>query len=258
MKPPKKHRADALMLERGVARDLAEARALVMRGDVLITDALGRERKVKTAGERVFADVVFRLKRTARTYVSRAGHKLAHALDHFRVDVRGRVAADIGLSTGGFTDCLLQRGISRVHGVDVAYGVVAWKIRQDPRLVLHERTNAKDLTSDDLGGPVDLVVVDVSFVSVARLIPRLRDLMVPTGEMVVLVKPQFEAPKGATEGGIVRDPVVRQAAVEAVQAAATAAGLAARARTESPITGADGNVEWLMHLTNTTDEQSSK
>ena len=248
MKPPKKPRVDELMVERQVVDDLPEARALIMRGHVLVTDAKGRERKVATAGERLDRQVSFRLKNSARPYVSRAGIKLAAALDQFRLDVRDRVAADIGLSTGGFTDCLLQRGVARVHGVDVAYGTVAWKIRQDPRVVLHERTNARHLTVDTLGELVDLVVADVSFVSTAALIPGLAQLLRPGGQSVVLVKPQFEAPRGSTQGGIVRDPAVRQQAVTKVAEAAESVDMTVVDRIESPISGADGNIEWLLYL----------
>ena len=247
---PKKPRADALLVERQIVTDLPEARALIMRGLVLITDATGRERKVTTAGERLSREVSFRLKQSIRPYVSRAGQKLAFALEQFRVEVRDRVAADIGLSTGGFTDCLLQQGVKRVHGIDVAYGMVAWKIRQDPKVVLHERTNARYLTRDLLGEAVDVIVVDVSFVSVADLIQGWVPLLAPDGDVIVLVKPQFEAPKGATDGGIVQDPKVRQDAVDAVVRAAEVAGWREQGRIASPITGAEGNVEWLVHLSN--------
>ena len=236
------------MVERQVVADLQEARALIMRGLVLSTDASGRERKILTAGERLSTEVSFRLKRTDRPYVSRAGQKLAHALDLFRVDAQAKVAADIGLSTGGFTDCLLQRGAARVHGVDVAYGSVAWKIRQDPRVVLHERTNARYMTADTLKETVQIVVVDVSFVAATSLMPAFKRILGPGGDLIVLVKPQFEAPKGATEGGIVRDESVRDEAVSAVSSAAEALGMRERGRTPSPITGADGNIEWLIHL----------
>lgn len=247
-RPQGKARADALMVERQVAADLAEARALIMRGAVLITDPKGRERKVLTAGEPLPPAVSFRLKSAGRPFVSRAGQKLSFALDHFRVDALGKVAADIGLSTGGFTDCLLQRGATRVHGIDVAYGAVAWKIRQDPRVVLHERTNARHVTLATLGERVDVIVVDVSFVSAARLLPQLATLLTSHGQLVVLVKPQFEAPKGATEGGIVRDPTVREEAVNAVVEAAERLNLMEAGRVESPIKGAEGNIEWLVHL----------
>lgn len=254
----KKARADELMVERQVAADLAEARALIMRGLVLITDAEGRERKVGSAGERLAPELSFRLKQTARPYVSRAGLKLAHALDAFGIEVRDRVAADIGLSTGGFTDCLLQRGAARVHGVDVAYGTVAWKVRQDPRVVLHERTNARHITVDTFGEPVELMVVDLSFVSTASLIPVLTTVLASTAEMIILVKPQFEAPKGSTDRGIVRDPEVREAAVIAVIRAAGTAGLRLVGRTESPIAGTEGNIEWLLHFEKTLALESTE
>ena len=248
MPPRDRPRVDALLVERQLVADLAEARALIMRGMVLVTDVRGRERKVHTAGERMSAEVSFRLKQNPRPYVSRAGQKLAHALDQFRVDVRGRIAADIGLSTGGFTDCLLQHGAARVHGIDVAYGTVAWKIRQDPRVVLHERMNARHVTVETLGELVDLIVIDVSFISAALLLPTLVPLLKPAGDMIVLVKPQFEAPKGATQEGIVRDPNVRKAAVTAVSEASKQVGLTPSAQIESPLSGTDGNIEWLLHL----------
>jgi 23S rRNA (cytidine1920-2'-O)/16S rRNA (cytidine1409-2'-O)-methyltransferase len=185
-----------------------------------------------------------------RTYVSRGGEKLAHGLDRFHVDPGGRRCLDAGVSTGGFTDCLLQRGAASVLAYDVGYGQVHDRIRRDPRVSVHERTNVRDLDPDDVRPPLpDLLVADLSFVSLANLLPGLRALVSPDGEAVVLVKPQFEADRGDVgKGGVVRDPRVWHRCLHRVAAAAAAVGWPAFDATASPLLGPAGNVEFLAHL----------
>lgn len=241
-------RADELLAERGFAGSPAAAQALILAGRVLVTDRRGRERRIDKAGERLDPGVRFRLKGDVGRFASRAGHKLASALDRFGLDPAGRVALDLGLSTGGFTDCLLQRGAARVHGVDVAYGIVDWRIRSDPRLVLHERTNARTLTPENLGEPVDLVVIDLSFIGLDAVWPTLPALMAPGADGVALVKPQFELPRGATERGVVADQPARAEALERARAGASRAGLEPGEAMDSPVAGREGNVEILLRF----------
>lgn len=248
MKKPPKVRADQLLVQQGLAEDAAAAAALVMAGRVLATDPEGRERKVGKPGEPLRAWDALRIKGRNRPYVSRAGEKLAGALDSFAVDPAGRVCADIGLSTGGFTDCLLRRGAVRVHGVDVAYGIVDWRLRTDARLVLHERQNARSLPPDFFGERVSLAVVDVSFISVTAILPALVGQLGPGAEVVVLVKPQFEAARADVRDGIVVDDSVRVAAVDRIVTAARELGLDLVAHADSTLAGTDGNREILVHL----------
>ncbi len=247
-----KSRADELLAASGVAADLRQARGWIMAGKIMATDGRGRERKIDKAGEVLDACSTFRIlgAKNAIPYVSRGGVKLAAALDAFHIDVRDLICADIGVSTGGFTDCLLQRGAERVHGVDVGYGQTAWSIRTDPRVVLYERTNARQLGGDTFGEAMDLVVVDVSFIGLRQLLSTISPLLSETGCVVALIKPQFELPASKVgEGGIVRDDDDRASAVHIVEDAAITAGLVARATIESPITGTHGNVEYLTWLT---------
>lgn len=250
MKKTKKIRADEHLVRAELAGDIEEARALLMSGQV-IASVEGKERKVEKAGDLLPDGATFRVRDKSRRYVSRAGEKLEAALERFQIPVEGRVCADVGLSTGGFTDCLLKRGATRVHGVDVGYGDVAWSIRNDPRVVLWERTNARKLDPAHFGELVSLVVVDVSFISLTAILPALVKQLTVDGEVVALVKPQFEAAKEEAPGGVVRDPAVRRRAVDRVLAAARAAGLTPSGEVESPLLGADGNVEILVRLRRT-------
>jgi 23S rRNA (cytidine1920-2'-O)/16S rRNA (cytidine1409-2'-O)-methyltransferase len=195
----------------------------------------------------------------ARTYVSRGGEKLAHGLDRFGVDPVGRRCLDAGVSTGGFTDCLLQRGAAHVLAYDVGYGQVHERLRQDPRVSVNERTNVRDLTPGDLPAPLpELLVADLSFISLAAVLPTLRALVDEAGEAVVLVKPQFEAERGDVgKGGVVRDPTVWRRCLRRVAEAAAAVGWGRFDATASPLLGPAGNVEFLAHLapgTMTADE----
>jgi 23S rRNA (cytidine1920-2'-O)/16S rRNA (cytidine1409-2'-O)-methyltransferase len=182
-------------------------------------------------------------------WVSRGGIKLAHALDHFAIDVAGLVALDIGASTGGFTDVLLTRGTARVHAVDAGRGQLAWKLRQDPRVVVHEGTNARHLTSADIADPVDIITCDASFIGLSTVLPAPLALAKPTALLVALVKPQFEAGPGAVgKGGVVRDPTIHRAVCDAAAAWVGARpGWSIVGLTESPITGPAGNREFLLY-----------
>ena len=181
-------------------------------------------------------------------YVGRGGLKLAHALDTFGIAVAGREALDIGASTGGFTDVLLQRGAARVVALDVGHGQLDWTLRNDPRVVAIEHFNARHLTLADLPGPVDIVTIDVSFISLRQILPVVPPLLRPGADVIALVKPQFEAGRGEVRKGVVREAIVRTRVLEEIRAAAAAVGLTTAAVTPSPITGQKGNVEFLLHL----------
>jgi len=236
-----KPRLDRLLVERGLAPTREKAQALIMAGDVLIDG-----HKAQKSGQPV--DPECRLEVLAQPpFVSRGGLKLDAALSQFAIAVTGRVCLDVGASTGGFTDCLLQRGATRVHAVDVGTGQLDWKIRSDPRVVVHEKLNARYLRPDDLGESIGLAVCDVSFISVTLILPAVKAVLQPAGEMVILVKPQFEVGKGQVgKGGIVRDTELQQAACRRVDDAARQLGFETSLM-ESPILGAEGNREFLLH-----------
>lgn len=201
------------------------------------------------AGLRVAPDITIEVRGDPVPYVSRGGLKLEWALERFGIDVEGKVAADIGASTGGFTDCLLQRGAAKVFAVDVGYGQLAWTLRQDPRVVVLERTNARYLTPEDLDEPVDLAVVDVSFISLGKIFPALVRLLLPQGTVVALIKPQFEAgPEQVGKRGVVRDAAVHRAVLQRVIQEAELSGLVVLDLTWSPVTGPEGNIEFFVHF----------
>ncbi len=238
----KKERLDVLLVQAGLAPTRARAQALVLAGQVVVGEA-----RVDKPGTRVSVDAPLRLKGEVLPYVSRGGLKLRHALQHFQLDVTGAVAADIGASTGGFTDCLLQAGAARVHAVDVGYGQLHARLRADGRVVVHERKNARHLDAHALGEALDVLVADVSFISLTLVLPAVLPLLRPGGLLVALVKPQFEVGKGRVgKGGVVRDEAVRAAAVERVQKAAEALGLQLLGVVDSPILGPAGNREALL------------
>jgi 23S rRNA (cytidine1920-2'-O)/16S rRNA (cytidine1409-2'-O)-methyltransferase len=241
---PGKIRADVAVFEQGLAPSRERARALILAGQILCGD-----RPVDKAGDLVPAGAALRLRGEPMPYVSRGGLKLAHALDAFQVDVTGAVAVDIGASTGGFTDCLLQRGATRVYCVDVGHGQLDWKLASDARVVVVDRTNIRLMPADRIPERCTLAVVDVSFISLRLVLPALPPLLVPGAPVVALVKPQFEVGKGKVgKGGIVRDEAERRQAVAEVAEAARAHGFAVLGETASPITGGKGNVEFLLHL----------
>jgi 23S rRNA (cytidine1920-2'-O)/16S rRNA (cytidine1409-2'-O)-methyltransferase len=239
-----KQRLDKLMLERGLAPSREKAQALIMAGQVVVGD-----HAVQKAGQQVSADVDIRIKGEVMPYVSRGGLKLAKGLDACNIEVAGRIAIDVGASTGGFTDCLLQRGALTVYAVDVGYGQLAWKLREDPRVVVLEKTNIRHLQSDQLNPLPDLAVIDASFISLNLVLPPTLALLTRPAEVVALVKPQFEVGKGAVgKGGIVRDPKLHDGVLANMERLAADLGAELLGICDSPITGADGNKEFLMGL----------
>lgn len=245
-KPAKRVRLDQLLVERGLVTSRARGQALVLAGKVRVGDGDAARLDLKPGdlippGTTVAVDA-------PEPYVSRGGHKLAAALDAFGIDPAGRLALDVGASTGGFTDVLLQRGARHVVALDVGRGQLADALRRDARVTSMERTNARTLTSDSFRDPIDLAVIDVSFISLAKVLGPVASTLAPHGSIVALVKPQFEAGKGRTDRGVVRDPAIHREVLLRVVADATARHLGARAVIASPILGPEGNREFLLHL----------
>ena len=239
-----KERIDKLLLERGLAPSREKARALIMAGQVVVGDHVADK-----AGQMVSVDAEVRLKGEPLPFVSRGGLKLRKALDEFAIDVTGLTVLDVGASTGGFTDCLLQRGAAKVYAVDVGYGQLAWKLREDPRVINLEKTNIRYLEPETLGATPDLAVIDASFISLDKVLPAVLRLIREDGVIVALAKPQFEVGKGEVgKGGVVRDEAKHRQVIEMVTAEAANLGLTVRGVTESPITGPKGNREFLMVL----------
>lgn len=230
-------------MERGLAPSRERARALILAAQVMVGG-----RPVTKAGTAVADDADVTLIAPDHPYVGRGGMKLAHALDTFMIPVTGRECLDIGASTGGFTDVLLQRGALRVIALDVGHGQLDWKLRNDARVVVIEHFNARRLTLADLPGPVDLVVIDVSFISLRQILIVVPPLLRPGADVVALVKPQFEAGRGEVRKGIIRDPAIQARVLDEVTVAAGEVGLSRVGSTTSPITGQKGNVELLLHL----------
>jgi len=240
-----KERLDKLLVARELVETRTRAQALIMAGKVRVKD-----HTVDKPGTAVDLDAPITVVGQLHPYVSRGGVKLAGALDSFSgLDVTGRVAMDVGASTGGFTDCLLQRGVSRVFAIDVGYGQLAWKLASDDRVVILDRQNIRKLKTEQIGEPVSLFVADCSFIALAKVLPHLPPFLSPGADAVVLVKPQFELEPGRVgKGGIVRDDEARADAVASVKAAAAACGFECRGEVTSPISGRDGNVEFLLWL----------
>ncbi len=236
-------RLDQLLIDRKLAPSRERARALVIAGQVTVDG-----RTVTKAGTAVDDAADVALVTPDHPYVGRGGLKLAHALDSFQVPVAGREGLDIGASTGGFTDVMLQRGAVRVVALDVGHGQLDWRLRQDPRVVVIEHVNARTLTLDMLPGKVDLITIDVSFISLSRIFPVLPPLMQPGADIVTLVKPQFEAGREEVRKGIIRDAAIHARVLDEVAAAGTEVGLTRVASTPSPITGQKGNIEFLVHF----------
>ena len=239
-KKPKKIRLDDLLVERGDFATAGEVLRAVMAREVRVNDVYVTSAAVKVAPD---ADIFLK---NRKQFVSRGGHKLQGALDAFGQSVAGMNCLDIGSSTGGFTDCLLQAGAAHVAALDVNYGQLAWKLRQDDRVAVFERTNIKEADPAALGAPFDLIVIDVSFIGLAGLAPLFPRFSRPGTVFIGLVKPQFESAHDETDRGIVRDAAVRQRTVEEVQQALAAVGFAVTGTVESPITGTEGNVEYLV------------
>jgi 23S rRNA (cytidine1920-2'-O)/16S rRNA (cytidine1409-2'-O)-methyltransferase len=244
-KPPR-IRLDQLLVERGLAESRSRAQALVLAGAVRVGDG-DAARGDRKPGDLLAPDVPIRVAQPD-PFVSRGGHKLSAALDAFEVDPAGRIALDVGASTGGFTDVLLQRGAARVYALDVGRGQLAEALRRDPRVVSMERTNARTLTAASLPEAVGIATIDVSFISLALILGPVASTLGPGGHVVALVKPQFEAGRGRTDHGVVRDPAIHREVLERTVVAAAAAGLGARAVIASPISGPAGNREFLVHL----------
>ncbi|OGW33477.1 MAG: hypothetical protein A2X58_07635 [Nitrospirae bacterium GWC2_56_14] len=238
-----KVRIDRLLVDRGLVESRERGHALILAGQVLVN---GQKRD--KAGALVPEDAEIRILGEVLPYVSRGGLKLAAALKEFRVSADGKVALDVGASTGGFTDCLLQHGAKKVYAVDVGYGQMAWKIRQDPRVVTIERVNIRAIEPSLVPEAVHMAVIDVSFISLEKVIPSIRQFLRPGAELVALIKPQFEVGRDQVgKGGIVRDEEARTAAVERVTSFIQEQGFAITGVIPSPITGQDGNVEFLIY-----------
>ena len=234
-------RLDRLLVDRGLAASREKAQALIMAGEVRVN-----HQKALKPGQPVDPDAALEVI-APPPFVSRGGIKLAHALRRFAIDLAGKTCADIGSSTGGFTDAMLQAGAARVHAVDVGAGQLDWKLRTDPRVAVHEGINARELRLEDVGERAEFLACDVSFISVTLILRAITSLLQPGGQMVILIKPQFEVGKGQVgKGGIVRDPELHQAACERVERAVREFGFET-AIIESPITGAEGNKEFLLY-----------
>lgn len=240
--PAKKERLDVLLVERGLAETRARAQALILAGQVVVG-----EQRVDKPGTRVAVDALVRLKGEASKFVSRGGDKLEAALAHFGLEVRGKVCADIGASTGGFTDCLLQRGAAKVYALDVGHGQLHQKLAVDPRVVSKEGVNARGVGAAELPELVEVMVADVSFISLKTVLPACAQRLAPGGLLVALVKPQFEVGKGKVgKGGVVRDESARKEAIDSVAEAVLALGFSVLGVLDSPVHGPKGNVEALL------------
>ena len=239
-----KERLDVLLVSLGLAESRAKAQATIMAGEVYVNG-----QKADKSGTEVDITANVEVRGSACPYVSRGGLKLEKALKNFGVDPTGFVCSDSGASTGGFTDCLLQQGASKVFAIDVGYGQLAWKIRNDPRVVVMERTNIRYVTPEDLGEPLDLSVVDVSFISLSLVLPVIRSLLKETGQVLCLIKPQFEAGKEKVgKKGVVRDPAVHEEVLQNFISLAKSLDFTIRNLTFSPVKGPEGNIEFLAHL----------
>jgi 23S rRNA (cytidine1920-2'-O)/16S rRNA (cytidine1409-2'-O)-methyltransferase len=239
-----KQRLDVLVVERGLAPSRERARALILAGQVTVGGHV-----VSKAGTPVAADADIALSTPDHPYVGRGGIKLAHALDVFQIDPRGRRALDVGASTGGFTDVLLQRGAESVIALDVGHGQLDWRLRNDPRVIVREGVNARTLAASDVPHTVTVVTIDVAFISLALIFPALPPFLERPADLVALVKPQFEAGReDVGRHGVVSDPDVHEAVIERVKGAATDSGFTVAGMTPSPITGATGNREFFLHL----------
>lgn len=241
---PPKTRLDVVLVERGLVPSRERARAMILAGQVRVDGQV-----VSKAGAPVAEGASVELTTPDHPYVGRGGLKLAHALDVFKVPVEGRRGLDIGASTGGFTDVMLQRGATDVIALDVGHNQLDWKIRSDPRVIVREGVNARTLTDEAVPHAVDLVTIDVAFISLAYILPEVPKVLAADGDVVALVKPQFEAGRDEVgKGGIVSNPAVHEAVVARVTAVAESLGFTRMGLIDSPITGATGNREFLMHL----------
>jgi len=238
-------RLDLLLVERGLAESRQRAAALILAGKVRIGGRLASK-----AGQQVAIDAHVELVDANHTYVSRGGFKLASALDYFTINVFELVAIDVGASTGGFTDCLLQRGAKKIYAVDVGYGQFAWQLRQDLRVVVLERCNVRYLTNEHVPEFVDLAVIDVSFISLKKVIPKVLEFLKRGGQLLALIKPQFEAGRGRVgKGGVVRDPELHRQVVKEMEQFCRSLGMEVKGVTESVLRGPKGNREFFIYVT---------
>ena len=248
-----KERLDILLTEKGLCESRSRAQALIMSGEVYVNG-----QKCDKAGTQIDCEAELEVRGNACPYVSRGGLKLEKALRDFGVDPTGFVCSDFGASTGGFTDCLLQKGAKKVFAIDVGYGQLAWSLRTDERVVCMERTNIRYVKPEDLGEPLDLSVVDVSFISLKIVLPAIRALLKPTGQILCLIKPQFEAGKDKVgKKGVVRDAAVHAEVLESFLALAAQLELTVRNLTFSPVKGPEGNIEYICHMKNGCYESAS-
>jgi 23S rRNA (cytidine1920-2'-O)/16S rRNA (cytidine1409-2'-O)-methyltransferase len=240
----KKDRLDKMLLERGLVESRHKAQALIMEGKVWVEG-----KRVEKAGVQVRQEAVIEVRGETCPYVSRGGTKLEKALDHWQLPVRGKIFLDAGASTGGFTDCLLQRGADRVFAVDVGYGQLAWKLQCDERVVNIERTNIRYLEKTQLTGEPDSAVIDVSFISLRKVIPKVLELIKKGGDILALIKPQFEVAKGDVgKRGVIRDALTHESVIEEISSFALETGLTVRGVVESPLMGPKGNREFFIYL----------
>jgi len=240
----KRERLDKLLVERGLVASREEGRRRILAGEVLVDD-----RPFAKAGSLIDADSPIRLRSKALPYASRGGVKLEGALRHFRIEVKDKVVLDAGASTGGFTDCLLAFGARRVYAVDVGYGQLDWKLRNDPRVVVLEKTNIRYLEAGRLPEPPEFAAIDVSFISLRLVLPQVRSLLISKGEIAALIKPQFEVGKGKVgKGGVVRRPEEHERVIEEIKQAAGALDLEVIGVAESPLVGPKGNKEFFIYL----------
>ena len=244
MEKIRKERLDVLLVKRGLAETREKAKTTLMAGLVLVDG-----QKIDKAGTMVKEDAELRVLGDALPYVSRGGLKLEKAMEAFHINMEGKIVADIGASTGGFTDCALQRGAAKVFAIDVGYGQLAWKLRSDPRVVNMERTNIRYVRPEDIGELLDFASIDVAFISLTKVLEPARALLKDTGEIVALIKPQFEAGRGNVgKKGVVRDPEIHRSVIRAVIAYSREIGFSPVGLTFSPIKGPEGNIEYLVHL----------
>jgi len=246
-------RLDALLVERGLLPSREQARAAVMAGEVRVDG-----RAVERPGTRISSAATLTLERRRPLYVSRGGIKLSHALSTFGITMEGRVALDVGASTGGFTDALLQAGVTRVYAVDVGTGQLHWRLRRDPRVIVRERTHAARLTAAEVPEPIDLATVDVSFISLTRILPAVAARLRPDGILIALVKPQFEAGRTLARGGVVRSPQVHRDVLRRLAGWVADRGWGVAGATASPLAGPKGNREFFFWIRLTPPAEGSE
>ena len=239
-----KKRLDVMLVEQGFEQSRERAKATIMSGIVYVNDV-----KADSAGQTYPADAKIEVRGSTLKYVSRGGLKIEKALDYFKIDPNGKIIMDVGASTGGFTDCLLQRGAQKVYAVDVGYGQLAWKVRTDPRVVCMERCNIRYVTPDRIEDRLDMAVIDVSFISLKKVLPAVKALLKETGEVAALIKPQFEAGREKVgKKGVVRDPEVHLEVINDTLGFAKSIGFGVKGLTFSPIRGPEGNIGFLVYL----------